>query len=1214
MDDKKNTPEVIEISAPNGEHPAPAQATSAAEPKPEPAKSAKSAPQPIPDPSFWSLIGVHFQTVFCDFTFKFMLVMMVLNSQHGSPESGGVWLSILIGVCALPYILLAGWAGVFADRFSKPKLILASKIADAGIFFATSIAFYFLRDPEKYGSWMFYSSMIALLMLSTIGSFYGPSRYALIPVLLPARRLAFGNGMMELATYAGVFLGMFAGTGLHGLFGMSNMYIIPLMLSLLAFGGIIPARMIESVPPAQKDLKFNANPLPRLWDSIRFIMKDRIVLYSVVGVAYFWALGALVVANAPFWGTYALGLELVNPYFPGLLIVPIAIGMAAGGVMVGMLSRKTIELGFIPLGGLAVALFAIPLGLPHHLPSGGDPHALAWPFTLGLLVCLALMGASAAFFYVPLNSWIQERVPRPDRGGVLATGNFFNFFAIILALLHYFLLRKFFLFNPSNIFVLCSILTFTVTLFLVTLMPEVLLGMVTTVITRFVYRIKVLGGENIPREGAALLVSNHVSMVDALLISAISPRPVRFIVWKEIFDNPILGYFLKIMGAIPVASDTRPRALIASLGLAADALNRGELVCIFAEGQVTRAGLMLPFRRGFKHILGRAPVPVVPVYLEGVWGTIFAYEKKQVVWRLPRKFPYHVRAAVGKALPHDVSMHDMRQSVQELSADCAFAKKDHMKPVHHRFLAYARQHGKQFCVSDSLQNIDYNYFATAVGGIAIARRLKALTRGQEMVGLLLPPAAVSVFANIGVALAGKTAVNLNYTVGPDILRHCIKQCNIKTVVTSRLFLKKLEMEPPPGAVFIDEMLKAKPLSKVEKLTAALAFKLLPTRALESFCGATSHPDMDSLFTIIFSSGSTGMPKGVMLTQFNIASNIESIEQAVALWSDDKMIGFLPFFHSFGYTVALWGALCIGFGVVHHPNPLEAKPIGDLVEKHKITLMVATPTFLQSYIRRVEPEKFATLEFILTGAEKLPNRIAEAFAERFGVAVHEGYGTTECAPVVSANSDDYRSRGFYNIGHKRGTVGHAFPGICVRIVNVDTGELMPGGEAGMIQVRGANIMKGYLAMPEKTAEVIKPGGWYETGDVGFIDDEGFIHITDRLARFSKIGGEMVPHVRIEDELHKALEITGEQVFAVTAVPDDNKGEKLIVLHTIETEKLEGLSEKLADAGLPNLWIPRKSNFFKIDVIPVLGSGKMDLGEVKRTAARFASGEAVPAGKT
>ena len=357
--------------------------------------------------------------------------------------------------------------------------------------------------------------------------------------------------------------------------------------------------------------------------------------------------------------------------------------------------------------------------------------------------------------------------------------------------------------------------------------------------------------------------------------------------------------------------------------------------------------------------------------------------------------------------------------------------------------------------------------------------------------------------------------------------------------------------------------------------------------------------MDQLATVIFSSGSTGDPKGVMLTHFNIMANVSQVSQVFLLGSHDKVLGILPFFHSFGFTAGLWMPAVQGVGVVFHANPLDAQVIGGLVAKYNVTFLVATPTFLQGYMRRCKPESFGSLQYVLVGAEKLPERVALAFEDQFGIRPLEGYGCTECSPVVAVNGKDFRAPGFRQVAAKRGKIGHPLPGVSVKVVDIETGQPVAPGTSGMLLVKGPNVMRGYLGKPEKTAEVLQDG-WYTTGDIATMEEDGFLTITDRLSRFSKIGGEMVPHIRIEDKLHELAEST-EQVFAVTALPDQKKGERIVVLHTLPEAKLAPVLEKLAASDLPALWKPKGNQFVHVDAIPVLGTGKMDLRGIKALAA-------------
>jgi acyl-[acyl-carrier-protein]-phospholipid O-acyltransferase / long-chain-fatty-acid--[acyl-carrier-protein] ligase len=359
--------------------------------------------------------------------------------------------------------------------------------------------------------------------------------------------------------------------------------------------------------------------------------------------------------------------------------------------------------------------------------------------------------------------------------------------------------------------------------------------------------------------------------------------------------------------------------------------------------------------------------------------------------------------------------------------------------------------------------------------------------------------------------------------------------------------------------------------------------------------------LDALATVIFSSGSTGEPKGVMLSHYNIGSNIAQLAQVFALTPKDQLLGMLPFFHSFGFTGTLALPAALGVGVVYHPNPLDSKSIGHLVQHHAVTVLLATPTFLQIYMRGCSPEQFGGLRIVAVAAEKLPERVSQAFEDRFGIRPLEAYGCTECSPAVTVNTFDFRSVGVHQVGAKRGKIGHPLPGESVRIVDVNhpfSETSLPLGEPGLLLIRGPNVMLGYLGRPDQTAEVLRDG-WYVTGDVATLDEDGFLQITDRLSRFSKLGGEMVPHIKVEEKLHELAGVTV-QTFVVSAVPDDKKGERLVVLHKLPAAQLPALFEKLAACDLPNLWKPRPEQFFAVEAFPLLGTGKLDLRQVRDRA--------------
>jgi acyl-[acyl-carrier-protein]-phospholipid O-acyltransferase/long-chain-fatty-acid--[acyl-carrier-protein] ligase len=338
----------------------------------------------------------------------------------------------------------------------------------------------------------------------------------------------------------------------------------------------------------------------------------------------------------------------------------------------------------------------------------------------------------------------------------------------------------------------------------------------------------------------------------------------------------------------------------------------------------------------------------------------------------------------------------------------------------------------------------------------------------------------------------------------------------------------------------------------------------------------------------------------MLTHYNILSNAEQLGQLLDFGPRDRFLGILPFFHSFGFTATLTAPAVMGIGVAFHPNPLDAKPIGELVRRYSLTYLMATPTFLQIYLRSCDPCDFGSLRCVMASAEKLPDWLANAFEEKFGLRPVEGYGCTECSPVVTCSTHDFRAAGFWQAGSRRGSIGRPLPGVSVRIVDPDTRAPLPLGQSGLLLVRGPNVMRGYLEQPGKTAAVFRDG-WYVTGDIAAMDEDGFLQITDRLSRFSKIGGEMVPHVKVEEKLHEALGTT-EITFAVCGVPDTKKGERLVVLHTLPEQRLAELLKKLPQLGLPNLWIPRPNQFFRVDALPLLATGKRDLRALREVAAQ------------
>ncbi len=714
------------------------------------------------------------------------------------------------------------------------------------------------------------------------------------------------------------------------------------------------------------------------------------------------------------------------------------------------------------------------------------------------------------------------------------------------------------------------------------------------------YRLRVFGRENIPVRGGVLFVCNHVSFIDAFLVFLAQRRPVRFVIWAPYLRVPGMGLLLRLARVIPIDRSAGPRAIVKTLRQASAALRQGEVVCIFAEGGITRTGFLMPFQRGFEQVVKHAPVPIVPVCLDQVWGSIFSYQGGRFLWKWPQRIPYPVTVAFGPALPPSATACDVRQAIQKLSADCALWRSDERLPVHRQFVRMAARHPFRPCFIDPNNHGKITRYGEALAGAwLLGRMLRPLLGDDARVGVWLPPSVGGALANMALALLGRTSVNLNYSSSPQIVQSAMRQCGIRRVLTSRLFTSKvpLEVDPHVELIFLEDFRKQ--ISTWQRLGAFLAVLLLPRVLLDRWLLGLGQHRLDDLATVIFSSGSTGDPKGIMLSHGNVAANAESMIQAIDPGPRDRLLGILPFFHSFGYTVTLWVPLQAGSSLIFHPDPRQSKEIGDLCRTYRCTIWLTTPTFLRFCLRRCAPGDFDSLRILMCGAEKLPQSLAQEFQEKFGVLPLEGYGCTELSPAAAANVPDWEANGARQIGNKPGTIGRPLPGVAACIVDPDTFAPLPPETEGLLLITGAHVMVGYLGRPEATRAALRDG-WYVTGDIAKIDEDGFITITDRLSRFSKIGGEMVPHQKVEDELHQILG-TNERVCVVTSVPDERRGERLIVLHLpLPGLDVHQLWQQLNSRGLPNLWVPGERDFLEVPELPILGSGKLDLKRIKEIA--------------
>ncbi len=1117
---------------------------------------------------FYALILTQFLGAFNDNAFK--LVIAFIAVDHFAQQQGGsLYLSLSGAIFVLPFLLFSTYAGYWADRFSKKQVIVATKALEL---FIMVLGFFALKDGG------FALMLTVLFFMGLQSALFSPSKYGILPEILEEEKLSEGNGLIQLWTYAAIILGQ-AGGGYLVYVTQPDVYQASWVFMACSVIGLAASFFVCPVPASGARRAFEWNMWKDVSVNLKLIRTNRTIYLSILGLLFFGFLGSLFHLNILL---YSRKIMQIDHLATSILLIILAAGIGAGSILAGKFSDEKVELGLVPLGAIGLVVFSLKLGFVYHS-------------YVAVAVTLLCLGLSSGFYMIPLNTLIQQESPKDRRGQFLAVNNFLSFSAILVGSLAIYVFRDILHFNAAHIFVVAGLLTACGAVYICRLLPYALVRFVVWLLTHTIYRIRVVNKENVPSQGGALLVSNHVSLVDALVILVSIQRPVRFMIGRDVYKTKIFNPLFRLAKSIPISNADGPKEQLKSLRLAREAVENGELVCIFAEGRLTRIGNILKFNKGLEYIMSGIDCTIVPVHLDRIWGSIFSFEGGRYYYKIPKVIPYPLTVTFGKPLPAKTTAFEVRNRVRELGAEAFPYRLEERWTLPEAFWREARYHPDQFCMSDSGGRV-LSYGQALVAAVSLSDRLKSRFQKEKFVGILIPPSVGAALVNIAVSMLRKAPVNMNYTSSGEALRSIVQQCGMRTVITSRKFVEKTGVEIPAEPLFIEDVLSSIRL----KHKALAVFKSIIYPRWISFqmiFGRRRNRSIDDLATIMFTSGSTGDPKGVMLTHANITSNLEGLYQVFNVDSRDTVLGILPFFHSFGFTAALWFPLVCGMGVTYHANPLDAKVVGDLARRYRATIMMCTPTFLSAYTRRCEADDFKSLRLVVVGAEKLRQSIAQAFREKFNLEPMEGYGCTELSPIVSLNLPDYEEKGPVQKAHKPGTIGMPLPGVAVKIVDQETGQGKGPDEEGLLLVKGANVMRGYLNQPEKTAAVIRDG-WYMTGDVAKLDEDGFITITDRLSRFSKIGGEMVPHIKVEERIHMALKAE-EPVCVVTAVPDSKKGERLIVLCRAALDA-DRVLEELNASDVPKLWIPARTAFYRVEDFPLLGSGKLDLGAVKRLA--------------
>lgn len=1178
------------------------------------------------------------------------------------------WLIIPIGKCAVgwadkpdairtigalvflvPFLLWTAYAGYFCDRFNRRNVLVGSKIAELLIMILGTVAIVSQSVPFM---------LLTLFLMASQSAFFSPAKYGSLPDLVPFSRISEANGYVStttmIACVGGQLLGgvLFVWTTLNpespaeGTGGLNHWAIWASVIIGVSAIGMISSFFIPSIKAADPSAKFPLNPFSQTFYDLRALFRHRFLFWTATASAFFWGLGALAQINIDKFGTEFL---LVRQDYATALAVALSLGIGVGAFVAGKWSKNRLEFGLVPLGAAFMVVFCVVLGLtPNGVAADGASVAspLSFPY-LFAAVALVGLGLSAGLYDLPLVTALQTESPEKSRGRILAAYNFYSFAAMaVFSVFQGVLTSPLFGkgtpledgavaragLDAAQIWLFCGLISVPVLIATTKAFAMPFLRFCVGAALRLVYNPRIDAVDRIPENGPALLVGNHVSYLDALLLYCAAGRPIRFVADRDFLPkkSKLANFVIRKTGVVQIAPGER-RSIVAMLKETRAAFEKGELVCIFAEGALTRVGQVRRFAPGFLGALrgSEDAVPVVPFAISGFYGSRWGYAKPASF-----KTKSHYRPAVSFGEPFNVGaakaagQSDAQISqrllhiVQELEVDATSYRLHpndcRLLPPPRKMIRGCRMNKKRIRFADSTGKEATG--AQALLQALVLRRVLRRTLGSDrFVGVLLPTSVFGVLANGALGLDRRIPVNLNYTLTNDILNYCAKKVGITKVITSKKLLAKLPKLALDAELVVLEDL-ARSIKTSDKLLGFLD-SLTPTWLLERKLGLTKEK-LSDLNTVVFTSGSTGMPKGVMLTNGNVAANMQSFAQKALPTGKDALFGTLPFFHSFGYTTTIWFPLCYPYPCYYHFNPLDYRGVAEVSRKYKPTIFPTTPTFLRTYLRRCEKEDFAHIDFVVPGAEKTPKDLADGWLEKFGVELSEGYGATEMAPVMSVNLPSNRAPDPFTPYRKFGSIGQTSANFVAKVIDQTTGEEAPPNVPGMLIVKSNSITDGYYDDPERSAKVLRDG-WYITGDIAKIDEDDFVFITGRETRMSKIGGEMAPHGLIEERLNEAIraleqendaaeaqslgenEKSNELRLVVTAVPDEKKGEKLVALYVSlpESVSLDAICKRAAELGLPQLWIPTTVNFKKVDAIPILGTGKLDLKGVKDLALRL-----------
>ena len=1081
---------------------------------------------------------------------------------------GGTGLSALAGALFIaPYVLLSATAGTLADRFSKPRVILIYKLAELALMTTAAAAFLTESVPGLF---------LVLTGLGVQATLFGPVKYGLLPEHLAEDELIAGNGVIEATTFLSIVCGTVAGGALvlltHGTAWVGAAGIV------LALLGLFGALGIPASPAADPSLRIRPNVFAESWRLTRQAAGIRPIWLSVLGLSWFWTIGATLITEFPVVARDTLhsdGSVLT------LFLAVFAIGVGVGSVQCARLLHGEVSARLVPFAALGISVFCWDFA-----SAAASAGSIATAFAAlssfagwRMIVDLFLLAACGGVFSVPLYAIIQDAAAPSERSRMIAANNIMNALFMVAGAAAAATLAAIGLTAPAVLHV-AAVANLFVVIWIVRILPhEVYRTVLRWYFHRF-HHLQVRGLENYKAAGdRVVIVANHQSYLDACLIAACLPDSPTFAIHSAQAAKWYFKPFLAAVQTFPVDVQS-PYSVKRMVEAVRD---HGRKLMIFPEGRMTRTGALMKIYEGAAMVADKSQAKVVPICIEGLQFSRLGRMSGRLRLRWFPPLRVNILPPVSLSPPHgaDLTPRQRREAtgraLQDVMVNAAFVSKETSTSLFTALLDARDRFGRQTIVAEDIERVPIGYDRIVIGSVALGRALSGMALGETHVAVMMPNATASVVTFMGMQAFGVVPCLLNISAGAAAMLSACRTAGVRSVISSRTFVEKGRLTK-----VVERMADEVRFLWLEDVRASIGLRAKlrakwDARRARRLPGALSDPDAPA--AVLFTSGSEGTPKGVVLSHRNLLANCAQVASVIDFSGGDIVFNAMPMFHAFGLTGGTILPLISGVRTFHYPSPLHYRIVPALIYDTDATICFGTDTFLNGWARYAHPYDFYAMRYIFAGAEKVRETTRHLFADRFGVRVLEGYGATETSPVLALNTAMHC---------RPGSVGRFLPGIAWRlepIAGIDTG--------GRLHVRGPNVMLGYLH--DSAPGVLEPpeDGWYDTGDIVTVDAAGFVTIAGRAKRFAKIGGEMVSMAAAEALVDS---LWPEARHAVISVPDPRKGEALLLVTTRQNADGREVLAAARARMIPEIMVPRA--VLSVPSVPLLGTGKVDYPAVQR----------------